>query len=74
MANSKLTQEELERLDKIKKKAYSRPIKPKQERYDIVTLAIAKGIKDIWRGEADNEGKSLTQFVSDAVDFYIDNK
>ena len=73
MANPKLTKEELEKLNVMRSKSKNNTLKRKKS-YDFMTIAVAKGVKDIWKEESKSEGKSLTQFIVDAVDFYIDNK
>ena len=77
MANPKLTDAEVEQLIALREKTrrrYKKQNESKQRLYDIVTVTVPKGVKDIWKAEANIENKSLTQFVSDAVENYIDNK
>lgn len=46
-------------------------IKYLKEKTDNIQLRVPKGTKDRWRAAADVKGKSLTQFVVDAVECKI---
>lgn len=49
-----------------KQKEYVR--KHQQEKLDEIKVRPKKGTKDRWRAAADAEGKSLQQFIIDAVE------
>ena len=49
-----------------KQKEYVR--KHQTEKLDEIKIRPPKGTKDRWREAADAEGKSLTQFIIDAVE------
>lgn len=49
-----------------KQKEYAR--KHQQEKLDAVTIRPPKGTKDRWRDAAEAAGKSLSQFIIDAVE------
>lgn len=48
-------------------------IKYISEKTDDIRLRLPKGTKDKWRTAAAKEGKSMTQFVADLINNYIDN-
>lgn len=39
--------------------------------YDRITVTVKKGVKDIWRGEAERQGSSLNAFIEKAVKRYM---
>lgn len=41
------------------------------DKLDEIKIRSAKGTKDRWRRAADKTGKSLTQFIIDAVEEFI---
>lgn len=43
-------------------------IKYLKEKTDSIQIRTAKGTKDRWRAAANDRGKSLNQFISDAVE------
>ena len=43
-------------------------IKYLKEKTDSIQIRTPKGTKDIWRAAADAQGKSLQQFIIDAVE------
>ena len=49
-------------------------LKYMQANTDDVRLRVPKGTKDRWRAAAESKGKSLTQFVIEAVEAAINNK
>lgn len=49
-----------------KQKEYAR--KHQQEKLDEIKLRPPKGTKDRWKVAAEKEGKSLSQFIIDAVE------
>lgn len=42
-----------------------------EKTYDRIPLVVKKGIKDIWKAEAEQQGLSLNAFIYEAVDRYI---
>lgn len=40
--------------------------------YDRINLIVKKGVKDIWKTEAEQRGSSLNAFICKAVERYID--
>lgn len=52
--------------DPEKQRAYAK--KHIQEKLDEIKVRPQKGTKDRWRAAADAEGKSLQQFIIDAVE------
>lgn len=52
-------------ISKAQQKAIAKYVK---ENYDRIEIKPAKGTKDRWRAAADAEGKSLQQFIIDAVE------
>lgn len=42
-----------------------------EKTYDRIPLVVKKGIKDIWKAEAEQQGLSLNAFIYEAVDQYI---
>ena len=43
-------------------------IKYLKEKTDSIQIRTPKGTKDVWRAAAEAEGKSLQQFIIDAVE------
>ncbi len=41
------------------------------ENYEKITLQVKKGVRDIWKGYAEDRGLSLVAFISDAVESYV---
>lgn len=39
--------------------------------YDRITVTVKKGVKDIWRAEAERQGLSLNAFIEKAVDLMM---
>ena len=40
----------------------------RMEKLDCITIRPPKGTKDRWRGAAEAQGQSLTQFIPDTVE------
>ena len=49
-------------------------IKYMQDKTDDIRLRLPKGTKDRWKAAADVAGVSMTKFVQDAVEAFMDNK
>lgn len=52
-------------ISKAQQRATARYVK---ENYDRIEVKPEKGTKDRWRAAAENEGKSLQQFIIDTVE------
>ena len=58
-------------VSKAQQRAVSKYVK---ENYDRIEVKPAKGSKDRWKAAAEAEGKSLQQFIIDAVEAAISLK
>lgn len=43
-----------------------------EKAYDRIPLVVKKGVKDIWKSEAERQGLSLNGFICNAVSQYIE--
>lgn len=49
-------------------------IKYQQEHYEQISIREPKGTRDEWKAAAEKCGKSLAQFIADAVQHEIENE
>jgi len=43
-----------------------------KERYDRIQIVVPKGKKEKIKAKADSQGKTVSGFINDAIDYFLD--